>query len=110
MKIPKKIVDHTPTEPVYEFDVVTFKKTDRARGSKKGYVGTIVDMVNHEKHGYTVETPTGDTASFHRHEFRLATKDDLARFHASMKKKKANMAAKEASMKPPEMPNDIKGE
>lgn len=97
----KKIIDLKPNEPIYEFDVVTFKKTDEIRGSKKGEIGTVVDLVQRDRHGYEVVTQSGDISTFKREEFRLATPEDIEKHKASSSAKGANRII------PPKIPDEI---
>lgn len=97
----RKTIDSKPNEPIYEHDVVTFKKTDATRGSKKGEVGTVVDLFFSNKNQYEILTQLGDVCTFKREEFRLATPEDIA-------KHKADMTAQEAKkFAPPKVPDKI---
>ena len=105
MKSPHSIVDHEPERPVYEFSVVAFKKTDASRNAYKGTTGTVVDLFNCEKHGYQVETDSGDLHFFKRCEFRLATPEDLAKVREVFAKRTARALKREGhESTPPEMP------
>ena len=107
MKVPKTIIDTNPSEPIYEFDVITFKKTDSSRGAVKGAVGAVVDLINYEKYGYTIETGDGETNLFMRHEFRLATPEDISRHRVSREAKETVKSFKPHSISPPEMPVEM---
>lgn len=85
----KKIIDPKPNEPIYEHDVVTFKKSDISRGSKKGEVGTVVDIFFSNKNSYEILTESGDVCTFKREEFRLATPEDITKYKTAMEAKKA---------------------
>jgi hypothetical protein len=88
-----KIIDLKPNEPIYEHDVVTFKKTDATRGSKKGEVGTVVDLFFSNKNQYEVLTQLGDVCTYKREEFRLATPEDIAKHKADMAAQETKKAA-----------------
>jgi hypothetical protein len=90
---PKKIIDSKPNEPIYEFDVITFKKSDDSRGSKKGAIGTIVDVFSKHKNEYGIVTQSGDVSTFNRLEFRLATPGDVERHKASIAVKEKQQAS-----------------
>ncbi|KAK1548414.1 hypothetical protein Q3G72_017282 [Acer saccharum] len=97
----KKIIDAKPDEPIYEFDVVTFKKTDEIRGCNKGEIGTVVDLFHRDKDAYEVVTQSGDISTFKREEFRLATPGDVARH------KKSQAAKRPENFLPPFVPAEV---
>lgn len=109
MKIKEKISDRDPVEPIHELDIITFKKTDRSRWAVKGHVGTVVDMLNVETFGYTIECYNGEISEFQRHEFRPATQLDIERFENMYAKKAARQEKRKAEdmawKKAPEMPD-----
>lgn len=97
----KKIIDAKPDEPIYEFDVVTFKKTDEKCGCNKGKIGTVVDLFHRDKDACEVVAQSGDISTFKREEFRLAPPGDVARH------KKSQAANNSERFLPPFVPAEV---
>jgi hypothetical protein len=103
----KNMTDVKPNEPIYEFDVVTFRGTDKRRGSKKGEIATVVDIFADDKNKFGILTESGDVNTFNRQEFRLATPKDIENYKPliDIEKHRAPTAAQKPA--PSEIPDDI---